>query len=415
MRDVNQLWSAGFGKRIVPALLVAIVVFSGAACGSESDAAQPNPPAVDLSKLDTGAYTAVPQDLVPKDPASMGRNLEALRFARLMPLPEEIDPALSEYDGQAAPFTGPQDFSGGSVLEVLDGEHFAESTSGFVSGFHIRGRSNKDSLISSSIYAAAMLFETDEAAASAAPALARNGFTSNFRYSDGTAPARSAQFPSASVIWTPVLQSLASWYAMGRFVIVAVSHSMENVMLDVSDQAGLVTLADRATSVIAERLKNFQPTPADKRTELPIDAEGMLRLTLTRPPGDQTAYALTGTLDRHTALNRALDRQKTAALYDRTGVDFVSYGAGELVRTRDAAAAATLFKEISASRFLHRIDSPPGLPTALCERYRGPRPREFPFQCFVSYGRYVAVIWSQQQQDVYQRVSAQYAILANDR
>lgn len=410
----KPLRAARVGQCSALAVVLSVSVLASSGCGSDSEPTTSDPVTVDIAKLDVGPYSSKPQELVPKDRTLMGRNLEALRIARLMPLPEDIDPALSKYDGGVAPFTQREDFSAGSVMDVLDGEHFNESTPGFVSGFNIRGRSNQDSTISTSIYAAAMLFETDEAAATAAPALARNGFTSTFRYNDGTEPARSMQFPSASVIWTPRMQTLASWYAVGRFVIVSVSHSMENAMLDVSDQAGLVSLADRATSVIAERLKNFQPTPADKRSQLPMDPEGMLRLTLTRPSGDQTAYAVTGTLDRNTALHRALDRQTTRALYDKTGVDFVSYGAGELVRTRDPAAAQTYVKEVSTSRFLHRVDSPPGLPTALCKRYRGPRPREFPFQCFVSYDRYVAVVWSQQQQDAYQRISAQYAILASD-
>lgn len=415
MFGLNRLWPTRLGGRAVLALVLVVASLASAGCGSESEAASSDSVAVDLTKLDVGTYATAPQDLVLKDPAMMGRNLEALRFAKLMPLPEDIDPGLTHHAGYVAPFTRPADFSGGAVLELLDGEHFVDSTPGFVSGFHIRGQSNSDSSISYAIYAAAMLFETDEAATAAAPALARNGFTTNFRYGDGTEPARSAQFPDAAVIWTPKMQTLASWYAVGRFVIVAVSRNIENTLLNVSDQASLVKLADRATDVISERLKNFQPTPADKRSELPVDPEGMLRLTLLRPAGDQTGYALTGTLDRGTALQRAFDRKSIRSLYDRTGVDFISYGAGELARTRDAAAADDYVQQISTSRFLHRIDSPPGLPSAKCERYRGPRAREFPFYCFVAFGRYAAAVWSQQQQDVYQRISAQYAILANDK
>ncbi|WP_157762198.1 DUF7373 family lipoprotein [Nocardia yamanashiensis] len=415
MLGLKKLWRVGVGQRAVLALGLAIAVAASAGCGSESEAATSNSGSIDLSKLDVGTYSSGPQDLTPKDPALLGRNLEALRFAQLMPLPQEIDPALSHRAGAVAPFMRSEDFSGGSILEVLDGDHFAENTPGFVSGFHIRGQSSSDQVISYSISAAAMLFETEEAAAVAAPALARSGFTERFKYSEGTEPARSSMFPTASAVWTPKMQTFASWYATGRFVIVSVTRSMENVLLQVTDQTGLVTLADRTTSLIAERLKNFQPTPADKRPGLPVDPEGILRLTLSRPPGDQTSYAVTGTLDRNTALQRVVDPTKTRVLYEKAGVDFIGFGAGELVRTRDAASAEIYMKEVSASRFLHRIDSPPGLPVALCEKYRGPRKREFPFHCYVAYGRYAAEVWSQQQQDAYQRISAQYAILANDK
>ncbi|UGT39660.1 hypothetical protein LTV02_26845 [Nocardia yamanashiensis] len=415
MLGLNRLWPARFGQRAALALVLVITGLTSVGCGSESEAVNSTSDSIDLSKLDVGPYSAGPTDVVPKDRAAMGRNLEALRLARVMPLPQEIDPALTYYAGDVAPFTRAEDFDGGAVLELLDGERFAENTSGFVSGFHIRGQSSDDKSIAYNISAAAMLFETDEAASVAAPALARTGFTRNFKYGEGTEPAQSLQYPTAAVIWTPKMQTLASWYATGRFVIVAVALNRENVQLNVSDQAGLVALADHTTSVIAERLKNFQPTPMDKLSELPVDPEGMLRLTLSRPTGDRTGYAVTGRLDSKTALQRSTDLARIRELYERTGVDYISYGAGELVRTRDAAAAGVYMKEISASRFLHRIEPPPGLPVALCEKYRGPRSRAFPYHCYVTHGRYAAEIWSQQQQDAYQRISAQYAILANDK
>ncbi|MGW4246855.1 DUF7373 family lipoprotein [Nocardia sp. NPDC004722] len=391
---------------------VAAVVLSIAACASGHGAAGND--SVDLTKLDTGSYATKPQPVVPADPDRAARYLEAIRLGEVMPLAKDIDPALTYNPDGAYPFTNAATFADAN-LGMVDYEHFAQNTPGFVGGFGIYGQSNRDLEIASGLAAAALFFETDDAAAAAVPALARTGFSTRYHFDEGSEPVSSAAYPTARGVWTPKTQILASWYATGRFVIVTVVDNMEDPSLHISDQAGLVARSDHATAVIAERLKDFHPTPADKRRELPIDPEGMIRRTLQRPVGDLTYDPVDGVFDRNTALHLASDPDEARRLYEKTGVEFLSTGAGELVRTRDAAGAAAYVEAESTDKFHPRIDSPPGLPAARCVTYHGPKTLQFPFHCYVSYGRYAATVWSQQVLDAYQRISAQYAILANDK
>lgn len=409
----NRRGSAGLRLRTTIGAVFTIAVLTSSGCGSESVAAKANP--VDLSKLNVGSYSSRPQDRVFKDPARTARTMEALRLGNIMPLPQEVDPSLRYHSSFTHPFVDVESFAGDPVFGYFNITDFTANTPGLVAGFSTSGQSNADSAIATELTDAVMIFDTADAAGSAATALARSGFDNRFGSNDSAEPAQSTQYPTAHLSWIPKNQELASWYATGQFVIITLVGDQANNALKVSDQASLRALSDKAITVTADRLKSFQPTLPDKLASLPTDPQGMLRLTLPVPTGDDTAYPFDGTLDRHGALHKVDDPDKAPARFEKSGVDFVSYGAGRLVRTRDAAAAQTYVDEISIDRFQQRIDPPPGLPTARCSRYYERRPFASNFHCYVAYQRYAIEIWSDQQQDLYQRISAQYAILANSK
>lgn len=408
--DDARCGSAGRRLRAALAAALAVSALAATGCGSESGAAEPVPD-IDLSKLDTGAYDTKPQVLAAKDPARMARNLEALRLGDAMPLPQEIDPAMTYGSTGGGPFTAADSFDGKYVFGWLDKTEFDANTAGLVAGFSTSARSHEDSDVASSITVAAMLFESEAAAETAAIALARKGFDDNSK----AEPAVPQQYSAARMSWIPSSQTLASWYATGKYVINTLVRDSVNYQLKISDQPALVALTEKAITATSDRLGGFEPTPVENLMALPIDPQGMMRLTLLRPNGDKTAAAFDGALTARAALHRWVDDVRTSAIFDRAGVDYIGYGAGELTRTRDTQAARTFITELSANKFQQRIDPPPGLPTALCFKYRGPATNEFPYNCYVAHGRYAAQVWSYHLQDAYQRVSAQYAILANDR
>lgn len=409
---LGRLRSARIGVRAAAAAALAVSVLVSAGCGSESHATDEK--SVDLSKLDTGKYPTKPQEYAPKDKALAARQTEALRLGSAMPLPMEIDPALTHGMQGFHPFTGVESFEGDPFLIVLNNTDFAANTPGLVAGFAAAAQSNDDWNISYSLRDAVMIFDSDDAASAAATALARSGFART-ESTDPAEPAHSEQYPSAQVIWLPKNQVLASFYATGKFVIVTIARNTENAELKVSDQPGLVALSDKATAVTADRLKTFQPTPKDKLAELPLDPQGLLRLTLPVPSGDVIAYAFNGTLDKHGALQMVGDSAKSQSRLDQAGVDYLTYGAAQLVRTRDAAAAMKYLQERPRKKFERRIDSPPGLPDAECFKVRTPNTDSFGYHCYFALGRYSVEALSAQQQDAYQRISAQYAMLANDK
>ncbi|GAB3207379.1 hypothetical protein GCM10027262_20390 [Nocardia tengchongensis] len=396
--------------RAILAAVLAITALTATGCGSEPKSAAET--TVDLTKLDTGSYATKPQQLVPKDAAWMSRNLEAMRLADAVPLPQQIDPALTHNLGGVHAIVDVESFGNSSPFASFDGDQFTAATPGLIAGFGTAAASNADTKgLGYTLRHSVMIFDSDAAATAAATAL------SGMRFETITTPdpLRSTVYPDAHVVWIPRFQALSSWYATGRYVIGDVVNHHENLDLEISDPNVLLALSDKAIGVTIERLKGFQPTPVDQLAALPIDPQGFLRLALIRPDGDQTAFALQGTLSRDAALHREDDPNEGRALFDRLGVDYIGYGAGRLVRTRDAAAAEEYVDVESVGRVWRRIDSPSGLPSARCVKYQGPVVFQFPYRCMVAHGRYAAEMWSQQPQDLYQRISAQYAILANDK
>lgn len=398
-------------SRVVVAAALSIAAMMTAGCGSDSDAASAPPP-INLSQLDTGSYKTEPQDLVPTDPTLMARKMEALRLGNWMPLMQEIDPALRYGNSGIHPFTDVDTFFRGTLVGSPTKEPITDP-SGFISGFAASGRSNLDDVIAYELTTAVMVFESEAAASTAASLLAQLELTPGQLHP--RVATQSLEHPAAHVNWNPELQSLTSWFASGRFVVSAQVLNGENATLKVSDLPGLLALSDKSITVLTNRLNEFQPTSPDKIADLPSDPQQMMRITLLRPAGDLTAFAMEGTLDQHGALQKAREPDKQRRHYEKAGVDYVSFGAGKLVRTRDADAATTVVADTYPNRYQRRIEAPPGLPGAVCTEYIGADTREFKFTCYVTFGRYAAEVWSPLKQDAYQRISAQYAMLANDK
>lgn len=399
--------------RAAAAAALAITVLTSSACESDYLAAEDN--SIDLSKLDTGSFATKPTPITTTDAAETGRLAEALRLGNTMPLPTEIDPALSHNYIGIHPIANTSDLLEGHQIALgwLAGTAFATNPTGFTAGFVTSARTDDDRDLGYGLTEVVMSFDSDGDAAAAATAYAANGFVD-----DGTGagePARSSSHPTALLSWLPQFQHLVAFYPTGKFLTLVLVDDAENNSLKISDLPDLIGKSDKAIDATVDRLKSFRPTPPDQLGALPLDPQGMLRLSLPRPAGDQTEYAFEGTLDARGALQNETEATPARAAFDRDGVDAVSYRAGVLYRTRDSAAAKDLLDTYFLDRFHRRIDSPSGLPNARCVKYHGPDTRTFPFVCSVTYGRYAAQVWSQQQQDAFQRISAQFAILANDK
>ncbi|MFC9993678.1 hypothetical protein [Nocardia sp. NPDC127526] len=407
-----MLYNLGRAARVALAAGASFLLMATAACGSESNAAGEQ--SVDLAKLDVGNYPTQPQEWAPEDRSEAVRIVEALRLGDVMPLAEEVDPAL-KYPVAGTPYTKPGKSTGGTMFGWLNKDDFASNTPGLIAAFGSAAGSNLDRGISTVLINNVLLFETDEAATSAAASLARSGFADT--KGRAVEPGVSAQYPTASVMWIPDFQVLASVYATGKFVIIEVVQDNVNRAMRYfdpghSDQSVLVALADKATSVTIDRLKAFEPTPPSSLAELPLDPEGMQRITLR-----SSGTIFTGVQNDHGALHNAdgLDN-RSRALYDDAGVEYVSVGAGELTRARDSDAAVSLALEYTRNRLLIPADSPRELPGARCVKYRGPlESTTVPYYCTVAVGRYAARVWSSQLPDAHQQIAAQYAILVNGK
>ncbi|MFD7841536.1 hypothetical protein ACFV4K_01170 [Nocardia sp. NPDC059764] len=391
--------------------------FTMTGCGAESTAREVE--SVDPTSLDTGSYATAPTQVTASDADAAGRAAEAMRIGDAMPLPMDIDPALTINTGGVRPFTSVSDLlipemrGGKSAFGWLEDTAFTTDPTGFTAGFATSAQTDVDADLGYQLTDLVLSFDNAGDAAAAAEVFASARFLD---WGEGSGePTRSEAHPGALLSLQPVRQVVAGFYPVGSFVIGTLIQNQEKASEKISDLPDLIAKFDKAIAVTEDRLKSFHPTPPDRLTSLPLDPLGMSRLTLPRPAGDRTAHGFNGALDAHGALHREYDSGEALSLFAKDGVDAVGYGAGVLYRTRDDTAAKDLLDTYFVDKFRHRIEAPAGLPGARCTKYHGPNRRAFPFDCTVAYGRFVAHVWSQQRQDASQRISAQYAILANDK
>ncbi|WP_133733964.1 DUF7373 family lipoprotein [Nocardia ignorata] len=382
-------------------IAAAMLVIAG--CSADPVVEPPPEQVVDLAKLDVGTYPTVPREITTTPSWELARYMEGVRLGSVLPLPAEIDPQFvaSATGGRAFP-TPTQD------LNEVFGDGFGEDAKGLIAGLTSVARSHEDINISQTLSVQAMLFDSPEAAQSAAVALHRRG--------DGPDAAveqiESAYHPSALMVWRNDAQRVTAWMAAARFVIKVGVWSDENKTLAISDQAALVPLADKAMTVTAQRLAAYIPTPVDRLPSIPVDPDKMLARTL--PVGSETGGAREfPTLeDGHGALHGAVDLVNTRRINEAAGVDRVAQDKSTVYRTRDAESARWLLAEAGHDKFLRPIEGPVGLAAAAC--YESLRPNTGSrYFCGVSHDRYAAVVSSSQASDVRQAISAQYAILVN--
>ncbi|MBF6289177.1 DUF7373 family lipoprotein [Nocardia cyriacigeorgica] len=382
---------------------------AAAGCGSDSEAVEPT---VDLAQLDVGGYSTLPRELGAPKNKDVPRFVEAQRLGNVMPLPVEIDPKLVyQPPGTVRPFLLPDESHPSPIHRWIKEDNFANDAKGFISGFSATGSSNKVNSLAYTLSTSVLIFSDAKSATEAAANLSRAGFYEDDKYP--VEPAKLAEYPDAHVRYQPGMQVLASWLATDEFVIVTIASNWMNKVLGESDLPGLSALSEKAIAATNTSLEKFEPTPPDKMMENSIDPDGMRSISLRRPEGD-SFLNVPGTYDLHGALHFPTDPVARKQEFEDAGVDRVAYDAGELYRTADAESARELMEKSSElNRFFRSAESPKGLPQATCTEYKGPAQGAIRFYCHVTYDRYYAFMGAEQLLDAQQRISAQYAILAN--
>ncbi|MFC3964600.1 DUF7373 family lipoprotein [Nocardia jiangsuensis] len=397
-------------RRGLCAALLAAVVAVTAGCGT-GDSAAPARPEVDLAALDVGNLPTEPKTYTKPTSLDMARIVEAMRLGDHLPLPMEIDPEVT-HSAMNAPvrmFTsmggtaiGMRLYAPASALDPL--------IRGFVTGFVTAGRSEVKPELSYELDNLALLFESEQDAASAADA-----FTEVERSALGpeTEIQPIAGFPEARAHTDRSRPgSIHSFYAVGKFLLF--THIDDNVMreLQANDADKLRARVARSIEKMKPALESYVPTPVDKLMELDVDPTGMLGRTLNTLAIDQNQFGIPGVFDRHGGLQIGMDPGLDAESFERAGVDAVAWVGNFLYRTRDAAAAEQLLTErAEPSRFFRRAAPPANLPFAQCLEYIGAASAVGVY-CGVTFGRYTAEVTARQLLDAQQRIAAQYAILA---
>lgn len=411
--------------RPVPLHALAAVLMAGlltigiSACGSHDPADAD--PVIDLAGLDVGNLPTAPKPLGQVgNREGLAPLVEAERLGNFIPLPREIDPALtSSAWSQVRVFDDPMSSAFAQrfvdfMSEGFEGrvDRYRAALKGFVSGFVSSGKSSHTASLSLDVDNLVMLYSDEASARASADALARTDLelVTTYRAVPVT------KYPQAhGLVQTDSPGSLHSWFASGRYVIgtQVVDHVM--FQLGTGDIPKLVTSVENSIDKIVPAIQRFTPTPPEQWPTMEIDIDNMLARTVRATFDEPTLTGIPGVYDRHGGLHISPDPESDVQLFEETGVDRVSYGGGFVYRARDRAGARQIVEDRleGVSKQYKHADSPKNLPVAQCRHLRGDFSYKYQYYCNVSYGRYAAEIFGNQVTEVHQRISAQYALLVN--
>lgn len=399
-------------------LVVALVAgFAAWYFTRDEPAAQPSAEAaVDLSKLDVGRYDTEPHPLPKTGTEEEGRYVAATQLAEGVANPHTIDEGLSYLYGYAVPdpalaATAISGTSTPIVQPVLE-------KYGMVSAYIVQGFSKRitdflrdgdgDSLI-------IMLssFANPDLASRAAADMDATDAAVNPANQTVAIPGH----PDAHAHYATGNASIAATIARGSFVASVMTFHRDAVTVDTMTE-WVATILDEQTPLMEDLL----PTAEAALSTLPLDPDDMLRRIFVE--GDVPSLSDTfGSVGPHGAAICANNKAVEDDLFGQAGVDRCAYSSGAyLLRAGDESAAADLMPKLVESDredYIERdIDPPVGLDSALCNEQKNEvwaDNANARYQCWVTFGRYVALVAGSDVDDVHQRVSAQYATLVNSQ
>ena len=184
------------------------------------------------------------------------------------------------------------------------------------------------------------------------------------------------------------------------------------------DATDLTAWVDKNLAAELAQLAKFDPTPTEKISDLPVDPAGLLARAVvddrsTMRPGQ---FSFASYAPQH-LVNKAADLTARQNLVDATGVDaHAVVEGGAVTRVRDQSAAQSLMRGlIDSAGHYDPITAPADVPTATCLKLNdnGNKEDDYVYRCYVAYKRYLAMVSADGEPEVRQKITAQYALLAN--
>ncbi|MGW4736709.1 DUF7373 family lipoprotein [Nocardia xishanensis] len=388
-------------SRIALACLTVLLTLS-AGCGAESTAR------VDTAALNPGNYPTVPRDLSALRTGDSGAVRESIRLGSVVPLLMDLDSRLvhgrtnfagHHYTARNPPYRG----SG-----ISDLENFSEQAPGLVAGWHTGGsrRANRNFGLDVSI--ALLRFTTPEQATHAMHVLADEGI-------EKYPPKQPLEIPGYSTgrTYLSAYDSVQSWTARGDYLLWTY---ISDGLATPPDRSPLLAFAKKLFDRQFELLDGFTPTPVEKLADTPVD--DLLARTLAAER-QGTLEDVTGVYTVPAALHLESRPDLTRRALEDAGVDLIAYAGSRVYRAVDTTGAARLTAALATQvpPSYDPVDSPPGLPDARCFREDPGPPQSariiLEHRCYFSYDRYIAEVTANQPQDLAQRASAQYLLLAH--
>jgi hypothetical protein len=222
----------------------------------------------------------------------------------------------------------------------------------------------------------------------------------------------SSKYDAAQLHWRPNVPSMGGFLAKGQFVMSVI------INRPTADHDDLLAWVEKVYTAWQPRVEKFTPVPASQLDKTPLDGDGMLARVLrdgdTPPDPDIKSVGL---VDPNAAAFTGTDVGKWGGVIAENGIDkFARRGTNWLFRARDAEAAkrAQTAIERGLPEWTTRADSPKQLTTAVCKKLEAKSvPSNNTYRCYLTYGRYIATLVTNDPKDAQQKTAAQYALLAN--
>ncbi|MQY30311.1 DUF7373 family lipoprotein [Nocardia aurantia] len=367
------------------------------------------PAEVDVRALDTGRYSFRAPELPRLVDRTAQLRIEAARLAGSVLSPYSVDPAYAV----GASAEAHTDI--GSVTDYLyEATVPVLSAHGFILGFSTGSadtvmplrRADYGTHKHEGLTVTVLRFPDRAAAFAAAGEMDAADFAADRENVAVAIP----EYPGAAAHWRPSVPTMGTTLARGDFVVTVLADSRT------TDSDRLVRMTQRYLDAELPELDRFAPTPLDRLDTLQQDPDRVLVRTLHASPyipspdgQGEVVYTLWG------YSNYVLDQGSRLPVLQRTGVDRVAVTPNVLLfRTRDADAARQFVRDSPGlgDPASHRpVDPPEKVPGSVCIRDRTAASAA-EFRCFVSYGRYAALLLGQRLWETQQRTAAQYALLA---
>ncbi|MEO3759771.1 hypothetical protein ABGB19_15975 [Mycobacterium sp. B14F4] len=386
-------------------LLLAVALVC-AACGSTvqgtavKSTGGPTGPALNFDSLDPGRYPTKPREPlgVTGDPL-VGAIVEAQRMANHVIGPWEVDPVLTGYfafgavvmpAAETLALIGPMD------LAAAAGRH--SMVNAFASA---RTEENRRILLN------AVLRFSDEGAASAA---ATDMGETAMRQQGADGPARKQEIPghpeAQANSYTTADRSAGRWNAVrsftahGPYVLMQLAQSADGM-----DQAA--QLVAKSLDLQVPEIDKFRATDPSEFADISLDPSGLLARTIPLERRDPS-FAKNATYEKRGALHFQSDANRSAKLFDDTGVDLVAMADTNVYETRDAdgakGVAEGFYAEVSPTA--KPATAVPNMPGSRCLQLT-----DGAFYCLATADRYALEVSAPTLLAAQQMTAAQYIML----
>lgn len=369
-------------------------------------------PVPDPASLDVGPYSRYPLAAPTHGSEHYGRVIESVRLGELVANPARVDPALHVPRTRSGSDPLPTPAKAAALLadpvrEVLE-RH------GMLAGFTVGASDTRQFAIGSGRIVQITLLRFPDAATARQAATEID--SADAAMSPDNVAVTIPDHPAARAHWRPSVPTLAATMAVDSFVVtVLAGHTTP-------DLGVLTTLAGRVFLEQQPLLRDVALTPPAAFADLPLDRDGMLGRMVPEAPGRWPYPVVITSEFAETAGWDGLVQPHGIILGPRAG-HFASPAPevpeltglnrfDRLLRFADAATATTFFSGLQQDDPRSSVPPPAGMVDINCAEREGGAPMTR-FSCRLRHGRYVAVVFSRDYQDVHHRAAAQYALLVN--